>query len=867
MRQKRRRNPPDGSDAIAIFDRFGPFDIEVPDPAIEPGPGREDRLGTSPALGEIAFAIEVLRTIRARKAAHDIARLVLDLERHRTFGRGAEPIIDHRALRRVLADRGFGRERGIVIIVEANVRRGGRGEQMCRFGGQFGLKLAQKRKIAEDPDRPALRRCDQVIALDQKIARPGGRQILLQWLPPVAIVETDEHAGFGAGVKQARAHRVGAHDADRLAGGKARGDVLPGLAAIVRPQDMGFEIVDPLAIDRKIGGIAVAIGLVDARNLAPRLHSGERARLPAAPAVARDAEDAAVAARPDFVGRMGRRLDRYDRPVAASSGVGDRDRIDAARRIGLLAGKVGADDRPAVAAVERSENDVAAKIQRIGPGPRRDQRIDPVEMMLDRGRAKAVIGHRERRDVGDIAGIGVPPADVPAKSRTIDDAGVLRVGNVVIALVAADRMPVAEIGRSIIASAGDRDGPAVLLARVNPIGKAVVGREVIELAGRLIIPVAPGLRAVDADCSALVRRRRNAFGMERVDPEVVIIVAAGTAAGDHAMHPALIAAADRLADGIDHVGVARIDRDPACVIRGEGLFVIDLAPMRAAVVAAPHPAILLRIHHRIDPQCAVLAGRCEADPADRAVGPAAAGQPLPVGAAIVAAPHPAARPRGLGEIALPRPLPPFPGRGEERFIIGRIAGDIDRAGEAAGRKRMSPGPAAVGRTIDAARIAGAEEMADRGDDDVIGILGIDPDLADIFGVVKAEVGPVFAAVAAAIDAAPGLDVIARLGLAGAGVDHLGIGRRHGNRADGRAWPMVEHAAPRAAAVVGFPDAPARCAKVKGVGFARSARNDRRPAGAERPQFAPLQHLRQARVDGSSGNRRSNQRAGEKKPKN
>ena len=74
-----------------------------------------------------------------------------------------------------------------MIVVEANPDRWGRREQMEGLGGCPGLNLAEQREVAEHPDRAALRRGDQVVAMHEQVARPGGRQVLLERLPVVAL--------------------------------------------------------------------------------------------------------------------------------------------------------------------------------------------------------------------------------------------------------------------------------------------------------------------------------------------------------------------------------------------------------------------------------------------------------------------------------------------------------------------------------------------------------------------------------------------------------------------------------------------------------------------------------------------------------
>jgi hypothetical protein len=78
----------------------------------------------------------------------------------------------------------------------------------------------------------------------------------------------------------------------------------------------------------------------------------------------------------------------------------------------------------------------------------------------------------------------------------------------------------------------------------------------------------------------------------------------------------------------------------------------------------------------------------------------------------------------------------------------RIENDIDRACVFVFVKNLRPGLAAVGRAEDAALRVRPVGVSDCGDEDDVGIIGIDDEGADMAGVAQADVAPV----AAAIDA-------------------------------------------------------------------------------------------------------------------
>ena len=234
----------------------------------------------------------------------------------------------------------------------------------------------------------------------------------------------------------------------------------------------------------------------------------------------------------------------------------------------------------------------------------------------------------------------------------------------------------------------------------------------IELAGRLVVPAGPGLAGVDADGRALVRAGGHVVGMGRVDPDEVVVVAAGRAAEDLALGAAFAAAAHRLADQPDDVRIVRVDRDAAGIVAGEGAALVDLRPARAAVVRAPEAAVGAGVDRRVEAQARGGARGRDADPAERARRPALAASRVQVAPPSVDRQSGAAGPGGRGEIALPGILPRGPRGGEDQVGIGRIAGEVGDAGPVVDLQRLRPGLAAVGGAEHAALGARTEEVAD-----------------------------------------------------------------------------------------------------------------------------------------------------------
>ena len=63
-------------------------------------------------------------------------------------------------------------------------------------------------------------------------------------------------------------------------------------------------------------------------------------------------------------------------------------------------------------------------------------------------------------------------------------------------------------------------------------GKLIVGDDVIELCGGLVVPTTPSLSAVDADGSALPRSEDHARRVPGIEPDLVIVISARRTTND-----------------------------------------------------------------------------------------------------------------------------------------------------------------------------------------------------------------------------------------------------------------------------------------------------------------------------------------------
>ena len=134
-----------------------------------------------------------------------------------------------------------------------------------------------------------------------------------------------------------------------------------------------------------------------------------------------------------------------------------------------------------------------------------------------------------RRTTGETSCVW-PVMHIEARDlAAVNQVGMQRIGRDVSVFFDADRMPVAKSDFATVAAAGGAGRAAFLLAAVDPVGKLVVGDDVIELRGRLVVPGAPGFAAVDGDGRALIGGEDNDFGILGIDPDGVVVVAAGSA--------------------------------------------------------------------------------------------------------------------------------------------------------------------------------------------------------------------------------------------------------------------------------------------------------------------------------------------------
>ncbi len=194
-------------------------------------------------------------------AAYQVAFRIQDRQLHRICWRLTQPVVDDRAIRRVCS--GIEHRLDLAIIV-AFLRRIGRRDrpgidvgdeirifrrtaiamvnppavgwprlvEVDGFACQVVLHLVQRRDIIEHPEGPAMGGNQQIRPLDHEVMNRCHRQVALEWLPVLSIVERDVQSGLAACVEQTFPVRILPDHPGEIVCRYAISDELPGLPVV-----------------------------------------------------------------------------------------------------------------------------------------------------------------------------------------------------------------------------------------------------------------------------------------------------------------------------------------------------------------------------------------------------------------------------------------------------------------------------------------------------------------------------------------------------------------------------------------------------------------------------------------------------------
>ncbi len=322
-----------------------------------------------------------------------------------------------------------------------------------------------------------------------------------------------------------------------------------------------------------------------------------------------------------------------------------------------------------------------------------------------------------------------------ASARAIDNVRIERVGSDIAVLDHAHGMPVAEGDGAVVAAAGDADGTAFLLPGTNPIGERVVGDRVVKLRRRLVVPGTPSVAAVHGDNCTLIADQKNNAAVVGIDPEVLIVVAAGRAAK---AGPRLAAVGGAHGDGAGHindVGILGINpgkRQIAAADAASGTRIIgDLGPTLTRVVRAVDAEFPRGLGESCVKSMRIAGSDGHVD-LRKILGQTVL-QSMPGAAAVGGFEEAATRTVKL-VVVLPRTFAHFPHRSVDDIRIRGIDLDVGAARVLVLGNNSLPGLTAVGGAIDTAFFTGSVGVAEHRGKNPVGVARIDRECGDLLSV-------------------------------------------------------------------------------------------------------------------------------------
>ncbi len=494
---------------------------------------------------------------------------------------------------------------------------------------------------------------------------------------------------------------------------------------------------------------------------------------------------------------------------------------NALRHFGLLARKVGADDLPIITTVCGFPKDIRCKKQGFRIGRMEKQGHGAQNAVL--ARAYSFGGYALR-----LPGFFVEFYNPPA----VNNVRIQRIGGNVRIFIRAHAHPVAKRNLPTIATAGYTDRPAFLLTAIDPVGELVVGRHMIQLRRRLVVPGTPGFTAVDGDGCALINREDHHIGMFRIDPEAVIIVATGRALEGRPGFATIVGAVGGDIANENHVRIFRMHFyfTKVAAASPESPVGTHQRPTAAAVVAAINAAIGAGIHRCVN-SLWIAVRNANADATEPLSGGwQALGQFLP-GVATVGGFVQAAIRTGKACV-FPGTLAVLPQVGVDGLRILRIVFYLNRAGIFINVQYILPALAAIAGAIDAALLIWAVGMPQPSHENFIRVGRMHNESPDLLHIAQAYMLPVFAAVGRFENAIAHGQVRAVQAFAGSDINNVWLGRRDGDITNGTRWRFIEDRTPGSTIVICFPDTTVVDAHKKDVWLRRNAYGTNRTTRAK-----------------------------------
>ena len=135
---------------------------------------------------------------------------------------------------------------------------------------------------------------------------------------------------------------------------------------------------------------------------------------------------------------------------------------------------------------------------------------------------RLILPSRFRLDALRLTGFFVKSGNFPA----VDQIRIQRIHRNVPVFLCTDRAPIPKRDLSVIASRGDHRRSAFLLPSIHVVWKLIVCAYVIKLCRRLIVPGRKRLPSVDCYDSSLIRSKDHDVGLQRINPDSMVVISA-----------------------------------------------------------------------------------------------------------------------------------------------------------------------------------------------------------------------------------------------------------------------------------------------------------------------------------------------------
>ena len=647
--------------------------------------------------------------------------------------------------------------RGVGDVFPVQHQRGARHrkEMRLRRGDRVG-PVGDGRSVIEDPDAAPVRAKYEVLRarLYENVVVAGGREVGRETRPVRTAVIAHEEKALRASEDDARPPGELANAPHRPIARKPIRDRLPCLSEISRAHDVRREVADTVRVERDVRGATRRFGSDHAAHERAIRHARNRAaRLPPRRScIQRELDVSIVRAHPENLrvhGRLGDRRDLAEAGLPVVPGELDvlvhhahqkeRVAVDGAREV--------LRPRPGDAEILRDEETIGSDEDGARLVYRGDDGRVPVPAV------RWLASRRLRLDVEPVARLRVEPLNVAAVGGRVDEPVTCLVHRLPRAVTEADLLPVlVQDAEPMAGGAGPHPRVRVLQAAVDPVGIAVVGGDLVELADRDVVEAHVREPEVPALVHSTVAADKGVARVARIDPHRVVVGLQAHVVRRRVRHvlerrTAVLALEDRDAEFPDTLVVGGIDVGCAEVHRAR-IRTAHPPPGRAGVFTAIRAA-LGRVLDERDEHVRVGARDGESD-APLVAGGDAVLDLLPCGAAVGGLEDRAPR---SATVEAPRAAQPLIRRGVEDVRVAGIHGEVRRAGKRVDVQNLRPRAPAVGGLKDAALGVRLPQVSDRRDVCDVRIGGVQHHAADVATLGESHVGPGRAAVRGPIDAA------------------------------------------------------------------------------------------------------------------